>query len=135
VKAASKFPWRDFLKKLAALAVPVAMQNLLATTASMVDTMMIAPLGETAVGAIGLCAQFSSLMFSSYWGFIGGGMLFFAQYWGAKDDDGIDRAFGITTVCIMIVALAFLFCASIVPGFIMDVYTDKQASSLSVWSI
>ena len=76
------------------IAIPVALQNLLTTTGSMVDTMMIAPLGETAVGAVGLCAQFSSLMFSGYWGFVGGGMLFFSQYWGAKDENGIDRSYG-----------------------------------------
>ena len=59
-----QFEWRPFLKNLAVIAVPVALQNLLTTTGSMIDTMMIAPLGETSVGAVGLCAQFSSLMFS-----------------------------------------------------------------------
>ena len=122
----TNFAWRDFLRRLAVIAIPVAMQNLLATTASMVDTMMLAPLGETTVGAVGLCAQFTSLMFNSYWGFIGGGMLFFAQYWGAKDDDGIDRAYGITTASIMTVALVFFLLAVAAPGFVMGVYTDKE---------
>jgi len=125
LKTKSSFPWRDFLKKLAVLAIPVALQNLLATTSSMVDTIMIAPLGETSVGAVGLCAQFSSLIFSSYWGFIGGGMLFFAQYWGAKDDRGIDRTFGITTVCTMTMAFIGMICAVAFPEFIMSIYTDK----------
>ena len=84
-----KFDWGYFLKHIAIIAIPVALQNLLTTTGSMVDTIMLASIGEKAVGAVGLCAQFSSLMFSGYWGFIGGGMLFFAQYWGAKDHDGI----------------------------------------------
>src|SRR5574344_2757750 len=91
-----KFLWKPFLTKIAVIAVPVALQNLLTTTGSMVDTMMIAPLGELSVGAVGLCAQFSSLMFSCYWGFVGGGMLFFAQYWGARDDEGITRSYGMT---------------------------------------
>ena len=77
------FPWLDFIRKIAVIAIPVALQNLLTTTGSMVDTIMIAPLGEATVGAVGLCAQFTSLMFSCYWGFVGGGMLFFSQYWGA----------------------------------------------------
>ena len=72
-----RFQWGEFLKRVAVIAVPVALQNLLTTTGSMVDTMMIASLGQTEVGAVGLCAQFSSLMFSGYWGFVGGGMLFF----------------------------------------------------------
>ena len=75
----SSFPWKQFLKALAVIAVPVALQNLLTTTGSMVDTMMIAPLGENSVGAVGLCAQFTSLMIAGYWVFVGGGMLFFSQ--------------------------------------------------------
>ncbi|MBR4888723.1 MAG: MATE family efflux transporter, partial [Clostridia bacterium] len=127
MRTKSNFPWKQFLPQLAALAIPVALQNLLSTTASMVDTMMIAPLGETSVGAVGLCAQFSSLMFNSYWGFIGGGVLFFSQYWGAKDHDGIDRAFGMVTACVMSLAAVAMFLAVAVPEFIMGVYTDKTS--------
>ena len=96
-----KFDWGYFLKHIAIIAIPVALQNLLTTTGSMVDTIMLASIGEKAVGAVGLCAQFSSLMFSGYWGFIGGGMLFFAQYWGAKDHDGITRSYGMTLLFIV----------------------------------
>lgn len=122
-----KFRWGAFIRAVAVIAVPVALQNLLTTTGTMVDTMMIAPLGETTVGAVGLCAQFASLMFSSYWGFVGGGMLFFAQYWGAKDDDGIDRSYGITLTCMMFVAAVFTALALLAPEWVMGVYTDKQA--------
>lgn len=121
------FQWKQFLKNLAIIGVPVALQNLLATTASMVDTMMIAQLGETTVGAIGLCAQFSSLMFSGYWGFVGGGMLFFAQYWGAQDDDGIDRSYGMTLACMMIAAMFFACLAAFAPEWVMRIYTDKSS--------
>ncbi len=112
---------------MAVIAVPVAMQNLLTTTGSMVDTMMIASLGQTEIGAVGLCAQFSSLMFSCYWGFVGGGMLFFSQYWGAKDDKGINRSYGLTLVCMMTVAFIFCGLATLAPGTIMRLYTDKAA--------
>ena len=122
---ASRFPWGPFLKRLAAIGIPVALQNLLTTTASMVDTMMVAPLGELSVGALGLCAQFSSLMFSGYWGFVGGGMLFFSQYHGARDDAGIERSYGMTWVCMMTVAAVFGCAAMFAPELVMRVYTDK----------
>ena len=121
------FPWRDFIRRVAVIAVPVALQNLLTTTGSMVDTMMIASLGQTEVGAVGLCAQFSSLMFSGYWGFVGGGMLFFSQYWGAKDDDGINRSYGLTLTCMMTVGLLFGLLAVLFPEAVMRLYTDKPA--------
>ncbi|MCH5194710.1 MAG: MATE family efflux transporter [Oscillospiraceae bacterium] len=122
----SGFPWGSFLKSLAAIAFPVALQNLLTTTASMVDTMMVAPLGEQTVGALGLCAQFSSLMFSGYWGFVGGGSLFIAQYWGAENDEGIERSYGMMLTCMMSVAALFSCATLFAPRLVMQVYTDKE---------
>ena len=95
-----KYSWKAFLKKIAVIAVPVALQNLLSTTGSMVDTMMIASLGQTEVGAVGLCAQFSSLMFAGYWGFVGGGM--------------------------MTVGMLFCLLATCFPEAVMQLYTDKE---------
>lgn len=119
------FDWNYFLRHIAIIAVPVALQNLLTTTGSMVDTMMLASLGEKTVGAVGLCAQFSSLMFAGYWGFIGGGMLFFSQYWGAGDHDGIRRSYGLTLTFMMTVGVVFALLALLNPSFVMNVYTDK----------
>ena len=109
------------------IAVPVGLQNLLTTTGSMVDTMMIASLGQTEVGAVGLCAQFSSLMFSGYWGFVGGGMLFFSQFRGAGDHDGIKRSYGLTLICMMSVGLLFCVLATLFPETVMRLYTDKES--------
>lgn len=127
VGRSESFGWKEFLGKVAVIAVPVALQNLLTTTGSMVDTMMIASLGQTQVGAVGLCAQFSSLMFSGYWGFVGGGMLFISQYWGAKDEKGINRSYGFTLSCMMAVAIVFCLMATLFPESIMRLYTDKES--------
>ncbi|MCR5311988.1 MAG: MATE family efflux transporter [Lachnospiraceae bacterium] len=123
----NRFDWLDFIRKVAVIAIPVALQNLLTTTGSMVDTMMIASIGKTQVGAVGLCAQFSSLMFSGYWGFVGGGMLFFSQFYGAGDDEGIKKSYGLTVSCMMSVGLLFCVLATCFPGFIMSLYTDKES--------
>jgi hypothetical protein len=40
------FAWKPFLSSVATIAIPVALQNLLTTTGSMVDTVMLASLGE-----------------------------------------------------------------------------------------
>ena len=78
-----QLPLLRLIQMISVIAIPVALQNLLTTTGSMVDTIMLASLGERTVGAAGLCAQYSSLMFSGYWGFVGGGMLFFSQFYGS----------------------------------------------------
>lgn len=122
-----RFPWRAFLLQLIAIALPVALQNVLTTTASMVDTIMLASRGELTVGAVGLCGQYSSLMLNCYWGFVGGGMLFFSQYYGAKDSDGICHSFGIVTICLMSVGCLFGILAVFTPQLVMGIYTDKAA--------
>ncbi len=123
--------WKHFLKALAVIAVPVALQNLLTNTAGMVDTIMLATLGEETVGAVGLAAQFSSLLFACHWGFIGGGMLFMAQYWGARDDDGVCASYGLMLACVFIAGLIFSVMAVFFPGTVMRMYTDKE----ELWEI
>ena len=124
---AHSFPWREFMLQLAAIALPVALQNVLTTTASMVDTIMLASRGELTVGAVGLCSQYSTLMLNSYWGFVGGGMLFFSQFYGAGDHKGICHTFGIVLLCLTGVGCLFGALAVLAPGMIMRIYTDKEA--------
>ena len=115
-----------FLKAVITIAMTIALQNLLATTASMVDTIMIGSQGELAVAAVGICAQISSLFFSCYYGFAGGAMLFFAQYWGARNTKGINKTFGVSFAFMLAVALAFCGMAVIRPEFLLEIYTDKS---------
>lgn len=118
--------WKEFLKIVIAIALPIACQNFLTTTASMVDTIMIGSQGELSVAAVGICSQISSLFFSSYFGFAGGALLFFSQYWGAGDKEGINRTFGLSLVCMLAVALLFGGAAVTNPGFLLRIYTDKK---------
>ncbi|MBR6790623.1 MAG: MATE family efflux transporter [Oscillospiraceae bacterium] len=118
--------WRIFFRAVATIALPIALQNLLSTTASMVDTIMIGSEGELAVAAVGICSQISSLFFSCYFGFAGGSLLFFSQFWGARDEKGINKTFGIAFLCMLAVALLFSAVAVTSPGFVLGIYTDKQ---------
>lgn len=124
-KIAKKINLAELIKQVAVIAIPVALQNLLSTTGSMIDTMMISSLGEKFVASVGLCGQFSFLMFSCYWGFVGGGCLFFSQYWGAKDEKGICKSYGITLTCMMTVAIVFAIFGGLFPKTVLNLYTDK----------
>ncbi len=120
------FDTKSFLRIVISLALPIALQNLLVTTASMVDTIMIGTRGELAVAAVGICSQISSLFFSCYFGFICGALLYFSQYWGAEDHDGINRTFGLSLLTLMVVALGFSGVAIFAPEKLLSIYTDKE---------
>lgn len=121
------FSWKTFFASVFTIAFPIALQNLLSTTASMVDTIMIGSQGELSVAAIGICSQITSLFFSCYFGFAGGALLFFAQYWGARNIRGINRSFGISLLCMLLIALVFGGVAVINPAFLLRIYTDKDS--------
>lgn len=122
-----KFEWPQFIKMISVIAIPVALQNLLSTTGGMIDTMMISSLGEIYVASVGLCAQFSMLMFSCYWGFVGGGILFFSQFWGAQDHKGIAKSYGLTITCMTAIAVIFTILAVVFPELVLKIYTDKES--------
>ena len=115
VKNNKKVTWKEFARMLAVLA----------TTASMVDTIMIGSEGEIAVAAVGVCAQIGSLLFSTYWGFVSCSLLFMSQYWGAKDPEGMNKAFGLAIICAGIFGIAFAVVTVAAPGWILGIYTDK----------
>lgn len=122
----NRIDWNVFFRAVFTIALPIAFQNFLGTTASMVDTIMIGSEGELSVAAVGICSQISSLFFSCYFGFAGGALLFFSQYWGAGDEKGINRTFGLSMVCMLIVSLLFGSVAALNPEFILGIYTDKE---------
>ena len=121
-----KFDLKMFFQTVLTIAMPIAFQNLLSTTASMVDTIMIGSEGELAVAAVGICSQISSLFFSAYFGFAGGALLFFSQYWGGKNPKGINKTFGVSFVFMMAIALAFCAVAVSYPESLLGIYTDKE---------
>ena len=122
----SKTSLRQLISLVAVIAIPVALQNLLTTTGTMIDTVMIASLGEKSVGAVGLCAQYANLMYAGYWGFVVGGMLFFSQFWGAGNYKAICCSYGMT-VCFMMISC--VVCGSFAvfrPDLVMKLYTDSR---------
>lgn len=123
----NQIDWNTFFRAILTIALPIALQNLLSTTASMVDTIMIGSQGELSVAAVGICSQVASLFFSAYFGFAGGSLLFFSQYWGAENERGINHTFGISFLCMLLVSLVFGGIAVTNPEFILGIYTDKQS--------
>ena len=120
-----KIKWSTFFKMMVTIALPIALQNLLAQTASMVDTIMIGSLGELAVASVGICSQIASLFFSTYYGFANGAIIFFSQYWGSQDEENDNLTFGTAFLSILVVSVLFGLVCVIDPRFLLGIYTDK----------
>ena len=118
---------REFYKETLRLGLPIAIQGLLTSSLSFIDSLMVGSLGETALAAVGAAGQFGSLLFGFYWGLCSGGTIFIAQYHGVHDEKGIRRAHGLSASCMMAVTMLFTLMAVIAPRWVMGIYAEDTA--------
>ena len=72
-----------FWRSIAQLALPIALQNLLSSSFSLVDTLMVGQLGDIPLSAVGMAGQFGWFLSMILFGFTSGLSMFVSQYWGA----------------------------------------------------
>ena len=84
-----------FYKRVAGLAFPIVMQNLITNTLGLVDTFMVGMLGEQAMSAVTLANVPVFVVTLVIFGLQSGSSVLMSQYWGRGDRDAINRVIGI----------------------------------------
>ena len=74
-----------FTRTLLSIAIPVTLQNLLASSFTLVDTLMIGALGDMPLAAVGMAGKWTWFLTIVFFGFASGASVFIAQYYGADD--------------------------------------------------
>ena len=115
--------WRVALR----LAIPIALQNLLISSFSLIDTLMVGQLGDVALSAVGMAGQWSWMLNIALFGVISGTSLYISQYWGVRDIDGIHRIYGIALTSALLIAAAFALSGLLIPGSIVSIFNRDPA--------
>ena len=124
---------KGFLGTALALALPIAMQNLLTSCASLIDTAMIVPLGNTAVASVGVAGRFTFLLNVMSFGFCSGSATLISQYWGVNDRRGIRRTYGTALISSMLLAFLYAFALGLAPGFCVSLFgPEADVAALAV---
>lgn len=125
------FHWeRDFGKKMIRIALPIALQNLVAASAHIVDGLMVAGLQDNGASyaAVTQAGRYSFLFQLFLFGAASGTSIFISQFWGKKDKEGIHK---VMSLCLRItLGLALLFClgAVLIPRQIMALFLEDGPS-------
>ncbi len=113
---------KGFYSKVAAIAIPLALQSVLSSCMGIVDSLMVSWIGM--VSAVGTATQIESIANVVSFGTVCGTGIFCAQYFGAKDEKNLKRSFGLSLVLTAIVSV-FFFCISTFWGSsILKFYLD-----------
>lgn len=121
-----------FYKTLFALALPIALQNLIASSLNLIDTIMISQLGHRQIAAVGLANQVFFLFNLFLFGVNSGAAIFTAQYWGINDRPNIHRVLGISLASGLSIALVFTGLSYAIPETLLRFFTaDPDVIALS----
>jgi len=110
------------------IAIPVMLQNLLFSSLTFIDTLMIGSLGDLPLAAVGMAGKWSWFMGIVLYGCTSGAAVFIAQYFGAKDEDGIQRTYGLMSILCMATAAVFTAAALLFPERIVGAFTNDPAA-------
>lgn len=114
----------QFQKTLAAIAVPVTLQNLLQSSFSVVDQIMTGQLGSVSIAGIGLGSKFSSIYSVLVNAVAASAGIMIAQYIGQKDEKEVGRSFCVNLLGAVLLAAVFTGITGLAPERIMGIYTE-----------
>ena len=117
---------KDFYKTALCLALPIALQNLLVSCGSLIDTSMVMALGNVATSAVGLAGRFAFLLNVVGFGFCSGSATLISQFWGAGEHKNIKRTFGLALSSSLVVAFLFGLLFYSFPSALMKIFTDES---------
>lgn len=117
---------RDFHRAIWTLALPMALSAILSSSLQIVDTLMIARLGDDSVAAVGMANRLTYILSFFTGGLASGASIFTAQYWGKGDMAGVRRTFSLTALLLVPIAACFFVIAAFFPQWVMRIFSREQ---------
>lgn len=116
------FGGKNFWKRALVLAIPIALQNMLTSSFTLVDTLMVGQLGDIALSSVGMAGQWSWLLNMVVFGISSGSAVFVSQYWGAQDVKNIHKITGMAVLASCIFAMCFLLTGAFFPELVIKIF-------------
>lgn len=104
---------RSFYERVAQIAIPLGLQQILNQAAGFVDTIMVSQING--VGAVAVATQLDTIMMNVGFGINSGAGIYAAQFYGAEDYQSLKKIFGLKVMINTFNALLF-FCLAMFFG-------------------
>ena len=87
------FGTKEFYKKVAIIAIPIVLQQLIIASVNLVDNLMVGQLGEPSINAVTIVNQLNFVVMIVTFGVMGGAGIFTAQFFGAKKQEELKMSY------------------------------------------
>ncbi|MCI8631697.1 MAG: MATE family efflux transporter [Firmicutes bacterium] len=115
---------KSLYRKLAVIALPMAMQELISCSLNFVDNLMVGSLGETELSAVGVGVQVFFIHWMVLFGFVSGTSTFTAQFFGSKEIGNIRKTIGLAVTVACSVGVIFFLAAFFIPETVVRCFSD-----------
>lgn len=116
---------RIFYKTLIAIALPIALQNVIGFGVGMMDTIMVGSLGDTSLSAAALGNQPFFVFMVFNFGLASGGAVLISQYWGRGNVDAVRRIIGMCMRFVAVAAVIFSIVCFLFPTQIISLFSSE----------
>lgn len=116
----------DFYRQIFKLAIPIIIQNLLSAAVNSSDVIMLNYVGQSAISAVSLAANYSNILFMVYYGLGTGASLLCAQYFGKKNMQAIHAVEGIALRFSLAISVLVALAAFTMPQRMLLLFTSDQ---------
>lgn len=116
----------ELYKKMAKIAIPVSLQQLITVGINLMDTIMLSSMGDAQLSASSLAGQFISLFQICCMGISMGASVLTSRFWGMQDKHSLKKAITIMLRFLFVFASVFTVATIVAPNLIMRIYTPDQ---------
>jgi len=116
---------RTFHGRMLKLALPMALASVLSSSLQIVDTLMIAMLGDVSVAAVGMANRLTYILSFFTAGLASGASIFGAQFWGDRSMDGLKRTMGLSVLLVVPITAIFALIAMLAPQWVMRIFSQE----------
>lgn len=121
---------KNFYKRVMIILLPMIIQNTITNVVNLLDNVMVGRIGTIEMSSVAIINQFLFVFNLCIFGAIAGVGIFFAQFAGAKDDDGMRYCFRIKfifgIIISIIASLIFIFFSQFLIKLYIADGTSKQ---------
>lgn len=114
---------KTLLKSILTIAVPISLQSLFQSSLSVIDQIMVGQLGTESITSIGLGAKFPNFFMITLAAVGTSSSIMISQYCGAKNWDGVNKAFFSNGFFALAVMALFFLPSALFPRQIIGMYT------------
>lgn len=129
---------KRFWNLMVNIGLPIAIQNLILNSLTLVDNILIGGLGDANIAAVGVANKLTFIFMIFLFGINSGASIFSAQFWGKKDIIGVRMVLGLSIILSLGFSIPFTLAGVLASHSIVDIFSNdpdviqKGASFLGI---